>query len=130
MKKVSDEVLDTLVRQYIRLISDGYCKRCHKYVGVEWIEAAHMYKRRRKTTRWDLRNVYPLCKNNPNTGHVGCHQIVDNDQLELASFMYDVMSKEEIKELQRIATLTLKDYPIDREKIKTELKAKIKGLEK
>ena len=129
-KGVRDNTLDTLVRQYIRLISDGYCRRCKQRVGVEYIEAAHMYKRRKKTVRWDLRNVYPLCIDNPNTGRKGCHSIVDNDEIELVNFMYDVMSKEEIKELQRIATMTLKDYPIDREKIKEDLKQKIKGLEK
>lgn len=129
MKKVSDKVLDDLIRKYIRLISGGYCKRCGEYVGVEWIEAAHMYKRGRKTVRWDLRNVYPLCKNNPNTGRIGCHQIVDSDPLELSSFMYEVMSFKEVSELQSIATKTLKDYPIDRDKVKSELKEKIRELE-
>ncbi|MDD4873370.1 MAG: hypothetical protein PHE15_00105 [Dehalococcoidales bacterium] len=126
---VRDGTLDDLVRKYIRLISDGYCRRCGEHVGVEWIEVAHMYRRSRKTVRWDLRNVYPLCKDNPSTGRKGCHGIVDNDQLELTSFMYEVMTPKEISELQEVATMTLKEYPIDREKIKAELKEKTKELE-
>lgn len=128
-KGVRDSTLDDLVRKYIRLISGGYCKRCGEYVGVEWIEAAHMYRRSRKTVRWDLSNVYPLCKDNPSTGRKGCHGIVDNDPLELTNFMYQVMTPKEISELQTIATMTLKEYPIDREAVKKELKQKIKELE-
>ena len=127
--RISDKVLDDLQRRYIYLMSGGYCKRCGRYVGEEFIEAAHMFKRRRKTVRWDYRNVYPLCKNDVRTGKVGCHQIVDNDPFQLTSFIYDIMSREEVEELQELANLTLKDYPIDREKIKAELRERIKKLE-
>ena len=116
-KKISDQVLDGLIRQYIRLISGGYCKRCRKWCPVE---TAHLYRRWRKTTRWDLRNVVPLCKD--------CHWEIDSDPIKLTSFMYDILSKEDIKDLQRLATMTLKEYPIDREAKKQELKEKIKQL--
>ena len=129
MKKISDKVLDDLVRRYVRLISGGYCKRCGEYVGVGNIEVAHLYRRGRKTVRWDLRNVYPLCKNNLVTGKKGCHQTIDDDHIKKVSFQYDVMTKEEVAELERIATMTLKQYPIDREAIKASLKEKIKLLE-
>ena len=129
MKKISDQILDDLVRKNIRLISGGYCKRCRKYVGIENIEVAHLYPRRRKTVRWDLRNVWPLCKNNLATGEKGCHQIIDEDHIKKASFQYDVMTREEVAELERIASLTLKDYPIDREAIKASLKEKNRILE-
>jgi len=129
MKKISDQVLDGLVRTYIRLVSGGYCKRCGEYVGIENIEVAHLYKRGRKTVRWDLRNVYPLCKNNLITGKKGCHQTIDDDCIEKASFMYDVMTKEEVAELARIATMAIKQYPIDREVIQASLKEKIRLLE-
>ena len=119
VKKISDWVLDDLVRKYIRLISGGYCKRCKKYIGTQ-IEVAHMYRRRRKTVRWDLRNVCGLCPD--------CHREIDNDAIKLTSFMYEVMTVEEVRELQRIANKTLKDYPIDREKIKRELKEKFKEV--
>lgn len=128
-KKVSDSVLDDLVRRCIRLISGGYCKRCGKYVGIENIEVAHLYRRGRKTVRWDLRNVYPLCNNNPATGKKGCHQTIDEDHIKKSSFQYDIMTSEEVAELERIATMTVKQYPIDKEAIKASLKEKIKLLE-
>ena len=116
-KKISDQILDNLVRQYIRLISGGYCKRCKR---SSYIEVAHMFGRRRKTVRWDLKNVYPLCSE--------CHRDVDNDAIKKASFLYDVMTSQEIGNLQRIANMTIKDYPIDREKIRADLRNKIKEL--
>ena len=127
-KPPKDWLLDELVRQYIRLISRGYCERCKKYVGVENIEAAHMYGRKRKTVKWDLRNVYPLCKNNVKTNKKGCHEIVDNDAIAKASFMYDVMSTKDVADLAHIASKTIKQYPIDREAIKKDLEKKLKGL--
>ena len=126
MKKISDKVLDDLQRKVIYLMSGGHCKRCKKHVGVEYIEVSHMYRRNRKTVRWDMRNVYPLCKNDVRVNKVGCHQMIDNDHILKTSFMYDVMSKEDIEDLQRLANLTIKDYPIDREAIKETL---IKYLE-
>jgi len=129
MKKISDAVLDDLVRKYVRLISGGYCKRCGEYVGIENIEVAHLYRRGRKTVRWDLRNVWPLCKNNLATGKKGCHQTIDDDHIEKVSFQYDVMTKDEVAGLERIATMTVKQYPIDREAIKANLKEKIRLME-
>jgi len=117
-KKINDQILDNLVRQYIRLISGGYCKRCKK---SGYIEVAHMFGRRRKTVRWDLKNVYPLCPE--------CHRSVDNDAIMKASFLYDVMTSQEIENLQRIANMTIKDYPIDRDEIRADLRNKIKELE-
>lgn len=127
MKKISDKVLDDLVRKYIRLISGGYCKRCKKYVGEKNIATAHLFRRRRKTVRWDLRNVAPLC-DNPPIG-MNCHQIVDNDPIEMSSLMYNILPKDDVEELQRLANMTIKQYPIDREEIKADLKEKIKLLE-
>ncbi len=127
--RISDDVLDGLVRQVLRFSSGGFCKRCKIFVGGDMLETAHLYRRRRKTVRWDLRNVYPLCKNDVRTGKVGCHSIIDNDPIELASFMYDVLSKEDIVELQKLANMTIKQHPIDREQIRDSLKEKIKRME-
>ncbi len=120
MKKVSDAVLDGLVRTYKRSISGGYCKRCGRHAKGKG-EVSHLYRRRKKTVRWDLRNVHYLC--------LECHQEIDNDQIRLVSFMYDVLSLDDIKELQRLANMTLKEYPIDREALKKELQDKIRRLE-
>jgi len=125
--RVSDRVLDGLVREYVRLISGGYCKRCKKYVGEENIATAHLFRRWRKTVRWDLRNVAPLC-DNPPMGMM-CHKTVDNDPIEMSSFMYEILSPDDIADLQRLANMTIKEYPISREQIKRDLKEKIALLE-
>jgi len=127
MKKISDKVLDDLVRKYIRLISGGYCKRCRRYVGEKNIVVAHLFGRGRKTIRWDLRNVSPIC-DNPPIGMM-CHKIIDNDAIEKSNLMYELLSKEDIEELQKLGNSTIKEYPIDREQIKADLKAIIKELE-
>jgi len=126
-KRISDQTLDTLVRKLVKLRADGHCKRCGKYVGTENLAAAHLYARRRKTVRWDLRNVWAICDNPP----IGlkCHKIIDEDPLEKTSLMYDILSKEEIADLQRLAGITLKDYPIDREQLRDELKEIVQKLE-
>jgi hypothetical protein len=123
----SDRVLDGLVRKYIRLISGGYCRRCGKYVGEANIATAHLFRRWRKTVRWDLRNVVPLC-DNPPLG-MKCHKIIDNDPLEMASFMHEILSPQDLADLQKLANLTIKQHPIDREEIKADLREKIKRLE-
>jgi phenylacetate-coenzyme A ligase PaaK-like adenylate-forming protein len=113
-------------------MSAGYCKRCKKYVGIGNLEASHIFGRVRKTVRWDLKNVYPLCKTRAdgNGGMIkGCHQIIDNDNFEKTEFTFTVLTKEEIKELQYKANHTIKDLPIDREQIKADLKSKISTLE-
>jgi len=120
VKKVSDAVLDGLVRTYVRGVSGGYCKRCKRHTRGQG-EVSHLYRRRRKTVRWDLRNVHYLCQE--------CHQEIDNDQIKLVSFMYDVLSQDDIKELQRLATMTLKEYPIDRDELRAKFSEKVKGLE-
>ena len=118
LKLIGDRVLDGLVRTFIRMTSRGYCQRCQKYVG-EQIQTCHIYRRHRKTVRWDLRNVWGLC--------LECHIEIDNDHIAKTSFMYDVMSGEDIADLQRLANMTIKEYPIDRTQIKQELQEKIKG---
>ncbi|KKL80596.1 hypothetical protein LCGC14_2003220 [marine sediment metagenome] len=120
VKKISDAVLDGLVRTLVRELSGGYCKRCKRHARGQG-EVSHLYRRRRKTVRWDLRNVHYLC--------LECHQEIDNDQIRLVSFMYDVLPRDDIEDLQRLANMTLKEYPIDRRALKKELQEKIRTLE-
>ena len=126
-KRVSDQVLDTLVRKIVKLRADGHCKRCGKYVGTENLAAAHLYGRKRKVVRWDLRNVWAICDNPP----IGmkCHMTIDNDPIAKASFMFEILTPEEIEDLEWMASRTLKDYPIDREQLREELKKTIAKLE-
>jgi len=126
-KTVRDSYLDALVRQYVRLRSGGYCKRCGKYVGVENLSAAHLFNRWRKTVRWDLRNVWAICDNPPRG--MKCHMIIDSNPLAKASLMHDILTPDEITDLEKLAMLTLKEHPIDKYELKKDLKEKIKLLE-
>jgi predicted restriction endonuclease len=120
-KGVRDVTLDALVREYVKAMSAGYCKRCKKHVGIVNLEAAHIIPRKHKTVRWDLRNVFPLC--------LDCHDTIDRDCFAKTEFSYTVLTREEIAEVQRLGNMTLKTYPIDREQVKAELKVKIRKLE-
>jgi len=126
-KTVRDSTLDLYVRQYVKLRSGGYCKRCGKYVGVENLSAAHLFARRKKTVRWDLRNVWAICDNPP----IGmkCHMTIDNNPLAKASLMHEILTPDEITELEKLAMLTLKEHPVDKLELKLDLKEKIKQLE-
>uniref|UniRef100_A0A6M3K5E1 Uncharacterized protein n=1 Tax=viral metagenome TaxID=1070528 RepID=A0A6M3K5E1_9ZZZZ len=112
--------LDALFSRYVRLLADGRCGKCGKHVGYENLATAHFYGRIRHTVRWDIRNVVALC--NP------CHYWLDVNPLAKSSFMYEVLSKEEIRELNRIANLTTKDYPIDKEALVKKFREGIKRL--
>ena len=126
-KRVSDQVLDTLVRNLVKLRADGHCKRCGKCVGTENLAAAHLYGRKRKVVRWDLRNVWAVCDNPP----IGmkCHMTIDNNPLAKASLMHEILTPDEITELEKLAMLTLKEHPVDKLELKLDLKEKIKQLE-
>jgi len=128
-ERVTDRTLDKLVRDYLLAKNSCQCERCHQCFFPDMLEVAHLYRRRHKVLRWDLRNAHLLCKSNPATGRLGCHPTIDNDQIKLVSFMYEVLPKEDIEGLQRLANMTLKEYPIDREALKLDLKDKILKLE-
>jgi len=114
-------VLDKLFSKYVRLLSGGYCKRCGKYVGHNNLAAAHFFGRIRHTVRWDKRNIVALC--NP------CHYWLDVNPIAKSNFMYEVLSREDIGELSRIANMTTKDYPIDKEALAKDFREKIKLLD-
>lgn len=70
--------------------------------------------------RWDLRNVWGLC--------LECHVEIDNDHIAKTSFQYDALSQEDIADLQKLANMTIKEYPIDRKQLKADLKKRIEEL--
>lgn len=113
--------LDALFSRYVRLKSGGYCKRCGKYVGYSKLNNAHLFGRLRHTVRWDERNTVPLCGS--------CHYMIDNNCLAKTELLLTLMSKGEAEELERLANMTIKDHPIDKDKLKEELKRKITLLE-
>lgn len=120
-KGVRTGTLDKLVADDVKLRSGGFCKRCGKQVGISQLQAAHIIPRVHLLTRWNLKNVYALCK--------VCHKTIDDNPLEKAEFSFTVLSKQDIKELSRLGNLFAKDHPIDREEIKRNLKSEILKLE-
>ena len=112
--------LDKAFSEYVRLCSGGYCKRCKKYCGAKGLQSAHMFGRIRHTTRWNEKNVYALC--------ASCHYGLDTNPIKKTSFLYEVLSEKEIRELEELSRKTIKDEPIDKEKLLEEYKQKIKLL--
>ena len=113
--------LDSLFFRYVRLMADGYCKCCKERVGFKNLQSAHVFGRIRHTVRWNTKNVYALCSR--------CHYYLDLNPIKKANFLYEVLSSKEIEELERLANMTTKEYPIDKEALMAELKEKIKSLE-
>ena len=119
--KIKVTKLDSTFSLFVRLLSGGYCRRCKKQVGYKNLQNAHFHGRIRHTVRWDKRNTAPLC--------AGCHYDIDNHPVKKVSFFADILSDEDFYELNRIAELTTKDYPIDQVALYKEYTEGIKRLE-
>jgi hypothetical protein len=113
--------LDKLFSEYVRLLSGGYCKICGKKFKMSQLNCCHFFSRKNKTVRWNI--LIAVC------GCVGCHFTIDQDPIKKYEFFRGLMSKKEFEELNRIAHLTIKDYPIDMEKLEQEFKEGIKKLQ-
>jgi len=122
-KKITVELLDRLFSKYVRLMSGGYCKRCWRlgrpnaYKGWKNLDCAHFRPRGIHATRWDYNNVAPLCS--------GCHFYIDNNSTAKDEFFLEILGKELFDAVIEKAKPGSKP---DREKIKVELKVKIKIL--
>jgi hypothetical protein len=112
--------LDKLFSQFVRLLADGECKRCHKKVGYKLLQNAHFHSRRKQTVRFDRLNTQALC--------AGCHFLIDQNPVEKYEFFRGLMTSKEFDGLNRIANLTIKDYPIDKDKLEKKFKEGIKKL--
>ena len=117
---IKRDKVDALFSKFIKLLSDGYCKRCGKYLGVKsrGLHCAHYKSRGIKTTRWDRANAQALC--------YGCHRYIDHNPLIKAEFFLEILGQEEFNALNWRA-----DHPVkvDVKAIETDLKEKIKKLE-
>lgn len=113
--------LDKLFSRYVRLKAGGYCKKCGHFLGYTGLVCAHFFGRLRHTVRWDERNATALCG--------GCHYEIDYNCLAKRELMLTLMSPEEVASLERIANMTIKEYPIDKEAIEVYLKEGIRRLE-
>ena len=116
--KIRVDALDKLFSRCVRLMSGGYCKRCKKYVGYNKLHNAHFHSRRKYSVRWDFDNTAPLC--------YGCHSFIDGNPFVKIEFFMELLGSERFAELNTRAEQIGK---YDKEKIKAELKTKIRILE-
>ena len=113
--------LDQVFSEYVRALSGGYCKKCGKYFGEKRLQNAHFFGRIRHTVRWDTRNVVALCGE--------CHYWLDVNPIAKTDFMLTVLSEEDVADLERIARMTTKQYPIDKEKLLEYYTKRLKEVE-
>ena len=117
--KIKIDDLDKLFSRYIRLLSGGYCKRCHKHFGEARLQTAHFHSRRKHSTRWFKDNVTALC--------CGCHRYLDSEPLIKVEFFMELLGKEDFDKLNKRAEQL---FPkVDKEALKVELKGLIKEME-
>jgi len=120
-KKVSDDKLDGLFSSIIRILADGECEYCGKYVGYEKLDCAHFHSRHMKTVRWDFRNVAAICG--------PCHTYFHRHPNKITDWFRKRLGTEVEEQLDILAHMTIKEYPINREEIESNLKEKLKELE-
>ena len=116
---------DVAFSRFIKLLSGGYCKRCHSYVGVNsrGLHAAHCFSRQRQSVRLYKKNSTALCH--------GCHRYLDRaeNRGKKMEFFQSILTQSEWAELVRMSDMTSKDLKIDKEEIYKKLKEDIKLLE-
>ena len=95
---------DVALSKYVRLLSGGYCKRCWllgksgAYKGWKKLECAHYQGRRKRSTRWDLDNVLPLC--------FGCHSYIDGNRFAKSELFLEILGREKFEALEKRAQET------------------------
>ncbi len=111
---------DALFSRYIKLLSDGYCQRCKKHLGIKsrGLHCAHCFSRGKKTVRFDRDNACALC--------YGCHRFLDHHPLEKTEFFINLLG---LGEFQKLDYRAHQPKKIDIEAIERNLKKKIKLLE-
>lgn len=113
--------MDRLFSKLVRLAAYGRCDKCDEYVGFSGLDNAHYHSRKMRTVRWDFRNTAALCG--------ACHSKLDDHPNRKADWFRQRLSPEADDELDTLAHMTIKQHPIDRDEIESNLKQKIKELE-
>ncbi len=115
------DITDALFSKYVRLLDEGYCKRCKKYLGVnsQGLHCAHFHTRGKKNTRWDRDNATSLC--------YGCHRYLDQHHSEKTEFFMNLLGTKRFNELYERAKVLRPQ--IDIKALRKDLRTKIKILE-
>ena len=115
--KIKLDPLDILFSKLVRLRANGICEYCGK-VGSQ---TSHFHSRRKRSVRWDLDNA---CWTD-----FSCHRYLDEHPNKHCEFFKKRLGSERFEELNIRAEILVKYSKSDKEKIKADLKVKLKLLE-
>ena len=109
--------LDILFSRYIRPKAGGKCEFCGKQGDPRGMHTSHFIGRRYRNTRWLEDNVACLC--------FGCHNLMHDFPTIHREFFVKRIGSDRVEQLEILARTIKK---VDKDKIKSELKAKLKLL--
>ena len=92
--------LDSLVSEYVRKKSNGFCERCGRYYGWQKLQACHFHSRRKISVRYDCENI-AACD-------FGCHNWIDGNPMEKIEFFKNKLGETAFDLLNARARIT---YP-------------------
>jgi hypothetical protein len=90
--------LDSLVSEYVRKRTKGFCERCGKYYGWQNLQACHFHSRRKISVRYDADNLAGC--------DFGCHQWLDGNPLEKVEFFQNRLGQVNFDLLNSRARIT------------------------
>jgi hypothetical protein len=116
--------LDMMWSDYIRLRAmktTGGCQRClAPKESFLRLQAAHLFSRTDRTTKWDIRAGAGLCG--------GCHMWIDNHDEDKIAFAKQILGEEEYERLYVLSHMTTKQSPVDLTLKEIELKELLKEV--
>ena len=96
--KIRIDSLDSLVSEYVRKRTKGFCERCGKYYGWQNLQACHFHSRRKISVRYDADNLAGC--------DFGCHQWLDGNPLEKVEFFQNRLGQVKFDLLNSRARIT------------------------
>jgi len=96
--RIRIDPLDSLVSEYVRKRTKGFCERCGKYYGWQNLQACHFHSRRKISVRYDADNLAGC--------DFGCHQWLDGNPLEKVEFFLNRLGQVKFDLLNSRARIT------------------------
>jgi hypothetical protein len=90
--------LDSLVSEYVRKRTKGFCERCGKYYGWQNLQACHFHSRRKISVRYDSDNLAGC--------DFGCHNWLDGNPMEKIEFFQNRLGQVKFDLLNSRARIT------------------------
>ena len=96
--KIRIDPLDSLVSEYVRKRTKGFCERCGKYYGWQNLQACHFHSRRKISVRYDSDNLAGC--------DFGCHNWLDGNPMEKIEFFQNRLGQVKFDLLNSRARIT------------------------